>query len=125
MKKSFLYLHNDSGFYFPIVLVIIILVTSFLTMILLTYNNNITITNSLIDDIKVNSIIQMVDNDFSNDITIDDDDGELTYFYPNGHVDIIYKKADEFTWNVKCEVFLENKNEAHQVFFPVSIDALP
>lgn len=121
MKKAFTFLHNDSGFYFPIVLVINILVTSFLAVLILTYNNNITITNTMIDNIKVHSIIQMVKNDFSNDSTVDDAAGELTYHYPNSTVDIAYERSDDSAWIVRCDVFIENHKEPYRMSFPVNV----
>jgi len=126
MIKLFTPLRNESGFYLPIVLVTTTLIFSFLTMFILQYQNNTTITHSMIDQIKSNSIAEMIQHDittyFSQQSQDMEKEGELTYHYPNAKADIKYNETAESEWIIISEIYLDNSEIPLRITFPISLN---
>jgi len=126
MIKLFTPLHNESGFYLPIVLVTTTLVFSFLTMFILQYQNNTIITHSMIDQIKSNSVAEMIRHDLINEFNQQGQDmekeGELTYHYPNAKADIEYNETAEYEWTIISEIYLEKSDTPLRMTFLISLN---
>lgn len=126
MIKLFTPLRNESGFYLPIVLVTTTLVFSFLTMFILQYQNNTIITHSMIDQMKSNSVSEMIRHDLINEFSQQGQDmekeGKLTYHYPNAKANIKYNETAEFEWTIISEIYLEKSDTPLRMTFLISLN---
>lgn len=126
MIKLFTPLNDEAGFYLPIVLVTITLVFSFLSMFILQYQNNTIVTQTMIDQIKGNSIAEMIQHDLTNEFSESnqemDKEGKITYHYPNAKADIEYNETADFEWAVVSEIYLEDNDIPLRIVFPISLN---
>lgn len=126
MKKQLLRINSESGFYLPIVLVVTALVLSFITSMIIVYQNDLGMTKSMMNQIEGETLIQMSREEFMIDI-IDQPDanGKLEYRYPNGDVEVQYEKVNESTWMLHCTISLQNDNLPMSASFPVTLNNYP
>src|SRR5690625_156710 len=125
MKRLSLHVDNESGFYLPIVLVVTILVFSFLTMIIAIYKNDVDMTKSMIQQMEIDTLTQMVREDFSHDVVdFIEFSGTTIYEYPNGQVIVDYERENESTWMLDCSIQLQRAedNIILSTSLPVTVD---
>ncbi|MDL4841554.1 hypothetical protein [Aquibacillus rhizosphaerae] len=96
MKKKSAFtktMHNSNGFIFPYIMFLAVLVLMVLTSCLSIYKNHIEMTELQLEQIKLETLLQMSDYQFSKELVMEDitEDGQLTYEYPYGFVKINYK----------------------------------
>jgi len=123
MKKQLLQTKNEAGFYLPLVLVVTTLVLSFITTIVILYQNDVRMTKTIVNQIEMDTLIQMSKEEFMRDIVhLSDSNEKLVYHYPNGDVEIHYKKEANKTWLINCTIFLENVNQPMTASYLITLD---
>lgn len=123
MKKQFVQTKNEAGFYLPLVLVVTTLVLSFITTIVILYQNDVRMTKTIVNQIEMDTLIQMSKEEFTRDIVhLSDSNEKLVYHYPNGDVEIQYEREANETWLVNCTIFLENEKQPMTASYLVTLN---
>lgn len=123
MKKQWLYLTNNDGFYFPMVLVVTAFVMIFLGTFIYLYQNELLLSEQTIQQIEAETFIQMSRTEFIQEIK----DGlapfgEVEYTYPNGEVNIQYTQQEHSNWLIDCIIDMKGYKESIQIQYTIFID---
>ena len=82
-------------------------------------------TKSMIQQMEVDTLTQMVREDFSHDVVdFMGFSGTTIYQYPNGQVIVDYERENESTWMLDCSIQLQRAKESIilSTSFPVTVD---
>lgn len=92
MKKQFYIMKNNSGFFFPYVVVIAtILLVSFSTAMYF-YSNEQKVTENVVKQVKIESVFQMARAKFMEEKVYETHStGELLYVFPDGDVKVVFE----------------------------------
>jgi len=123
MKKQWLYLTNNDGFYFPMVLVVTAFVMIFLGTFIYLYQNELLLSEQTIQQIEAETFIQMSRTEFIQEVK----DGlapfgEVEYTYPNGEVNIQYTQQEHSNWLIDCIIDMKGYKESIQIQYTIFID---
>lgn len=100
---------NEKGFMLPYILLIILLTFVCLSASVHIYNNEINLTQSHIDRLKIETLIQMAYTEFKDDFSQFELEREEVYYrYPDGHVTITYTIFNESLANLYFYVETES-----------------
>lgn len=123
MKKQWLYLTNNDGFYLPMVLVVTAFVMIFLGTFIYLYQNELLLSEQTIQQIEAETYIQMSRTEFIQEVK----DGlapfgEVEYTYPNGEVNIQYTQQEHSNWLIDCIIDMKGYKESIQIQYTIFID---
>lgn len=108
MKKQ-LYITNETGFYLPYVLIVAIITLSMITTSILVYKNELESTHLLMEQLEVETLIQMGRAQFKKEKMYKrNDEGQLMYEFPNGTVIIDYVRMNEQMVSLQLDVKTTN-----------------
>lgn len=116
MKKQYHFIKSEQAFFLPLVLVssliIILIITTFITM----YHSEIMMTENLIHNLKVDTVIQMSLEQFKMDFyDLNESKGNLYYTFPNG------KKVNlQYTFVANNDVMLYYQINLDEEYYDVS-----
>lgn len=123
MKKQWLYLTNNNGFYLPMVLVVTVFVMMFLGTFIYLYQNELFLSEQTIQQIEADTFIQMSRSEFVQEVKDGlSPFGEVEYTYPNGEVNIQYEQQEKSNWLVDCTIDMKGYKENIQILYTISID---
>ncbi|MBO1005852.1 hypothetical protein ACFSKI_20165 [Pseudogracilibacillus auburnensis] len=92
MKKRLPTMINERGFYLPYALIVSVIILSIITTSIFIYQNELNITRSLLDQIEVETLIQMGKTQFIKDEWYNHQDkGQVNYEFPPGKVHITFE----------------------------------
>lgn len=96
MAKRFQFINNEHGFFLPLVSIMSLIILIIVTTCIKMYQNEIVITKNLINNLQIDTVIQMSLEQFKQEVHhFDKINGELSYSFPNNHtVDIKYTFLD-------------------------------
>ncbi|PAV29073.1 hypothetical protein CIL05_13950 [Virgibacillus profundi] len=112
MKKQLFSISNEQGFFLPYVLFIISLVFIIITTNINSYRNDIHITESHMEQLKIETLFQMGRTSLLEELKKEQTPIEkVTYIFPEGTVEI--KIASETNGRSKLDFFLETNNDSN------------
>lgn len=92
MKKRLTYFKSDKGFYLPYVLFVSVIALSFITTSIIVYNNELHVSNQLMEQIEAETLIQMGRAKLIDEATyVGESLGEVEYVFPSGEIKIKYE----------------------------------
>lgn len=92
MKKRLTYFKSDKGFYLPYVLFVSVIALSFITTSIIVYNNELTISEQLMEQIEAETLIQMGKAKLIDEASyVEQSLGEVEYVFPSGEIKIRYE----------------------------------
>lgn len=101
MKKRLFFMSNQKGFFLPYVLFVSALVLIIVTANINTYNQDIFMTQNHLDQINMETLVQMGRIKFKDEIEIHQKDkGEVEYVFPEGRVALQYTRLTELEYNL-------------------------
>ncbi|SDQ50433.1 hypothetical protein SAMN05216231_1731 [Virgibacillus salinus] len=97
MKKQLSFTGNSRGFILPYVLFIIAIALIIITASINMYQNEIQITNNQIDQLKIETLIQMARTTFKEELLLGKEmnSNPVYYQFPYGYVQVDYIELDE------------------------------
>lgn len=116
MKKRLPTMTNERGFYLPYALIVSVIILSIITTSIFIYQNELNITRSLLDQIEVETLIQMGKAQFIKDEVYNHQDkGQVNYEFPSGKVHITFEWiADDL---VEMEFNIMTNNQFSFIIF--------
>lgn len=113
MLKQFHFIKNsENGFFLPFVLVISLVIILLITTFIKMYESEIVMTKNLINQLEVDTIVQMSLEQFKQVIDeLDHIEGELTYTYPKQYeANIRYMFLDDEDVKLSYKIKLSNED---------------
>lgn len=96
MKGHLLLGKDESGFFLPFVIYVVIIIFSVITTTLTIYNNDLNISNQSWEQMKAETIVQMSVKQFKLDKPyVTNSTGTTIYEFPTGNVIVNYKMLEE------------------------------
>ena len=123
MKRQLFLIDNEQGFYLPIVLIVTTITLSFISILIYTYQNELHMTEAMINQIEAETLIQMAVEDFTEMVVIEEtmEAGTISFDYPNGIVEINYEQLEAVNWQLNCTIDLATKRPPFKASFKVAI----
>lgn len=123
MKKPLFLIDNEHGFYLPIVLIVTTITLSFISILIYTYQNELHMTKAMINQIESETLMQMAVDDFTEMIVTEEtnEDGTVSFEYPNGLVKINYQQDETLNWQLNCTIHFANKSSPFKTSFTIPI----
>ncbi|WP_375050429.1 hypothetical protein [Virgibacillus sp. JSM 102003] len=91
MKRQLLFTGSSKGFILPYVLFIIAISLIIITASINMYQNEIQITHNQINQLKIETLLQMARTSFKEEVLLGNDlDNPIHYQFPYGDVDVEY-----------------------------------
>src|SRR5699024_10129079 len=104
MKSQSLFT-NELGFHLPFVLFIALITLSVVSTIIIKYENELVITDTLLEQIENETLIQMGRAKFKDEhMNNNDEAGESNYTFPSGNVRITYNRFNDATLSLLFSV---------------------
>lgn len=123
MQKKYLFIKEEKGFILPFVLVISLIIILLVTTSIKMYQSELLITQNLIDQIKIDTIIQMSLERLKDDLNDKNhSEAQFTYTFPQG--DEVYIQStflEDNTVNLTYEIII-SQTEQYQVTQLYSFD---
>jgi len=124
MVKQSHFVNKSQGFFLPLVLIMSIIILLIITTTVKIYRSELNITKNLIQQLEVDTIIQMGLEKFKDDSSnIEQTKGIITYSLPKEYnVNIQYHFVEENVVKLDYDIELQS-NESYQItqFVPLSI----
>lgn len=123
MKRQLFLIDNEQGFYLPIVLIVTTITLSFISILIYTYQNELHMTEAMINQIEAETLIQMAVEDFTEMVVIEEtmEAGTISFDYPNGIVEINYEQLEAVNWQLNCTIDFATKRPPFKASFKVAI----
>ncbi|WP_077326963.1 hypothetical protein [Virgibacillus siamensis] len=102
MKNPFMYINDQRGFILPYVLFITALLIITITASIRLYHNELIITESQAEQVKVETLFQMAHSQFTDNLPNKNNpaDNPVMYHFPYGNVKIEYIRMDTETYHL-------------------------
>ncbi|MFD2046055.1 hypothetical protein ACFSTA_12305 [Ornithinibacillus salinisoli] len=100
---------NQKGFALPYVMFISLIVFIFVATNIVTFQNNLHVTNKIIENIKIETLFQMGYTNFYKDIeSLINTEDTVTYVFPDGVVEITYFQLNDSTLSLYMNITTVN-----------------
>lgn len=110
MNEHSLQENNDSGYFFPFVIFISLILFSAVTASITIYQNELMISEQLFEQMKAESIVQMSIQQFTKERPYNENQsGEITYLFPSGTVSLNYELMDENLYLIMLDIETDKK----------------
>lgn len=98
MKEQLFMNKNEGGYFFPLVLFVVTVLFATVATSTIIYKNEIEIVDKLMEQLHVETIIQMSKVKFQSDALYENENtGNVNYIFPPGDVNINYSMIDSET----------------------------
>ncbi|HLR80675.1 MAG TPA: competence type IV pilus minor pilin ComGG [Bacillota bacterium] len=115
MKNQSFFTNNDNGFFYPYVMFITAILFIVTTANINIYSNEIHLTKQLIEQTKIETLIQMGLTTFKEDVTtFKHPEGTVSYEFPSGQVNIAFSTRDERYMQLDLKIETDT-NYRHEV----------
>ncbi|MBP1969745.1 hypothetical protein J2Z83_001852 [Virgibacillus natechei] len=105
MKKRLPFMNNNAGFFLPYVLFVTTIVFIFITATISMYTTNIKVTETHLEQVKIETLFQMAYSKFSEEYKDSElNYGKKNYTFPYGSVEITAEPLDENILHLYFEV---------------------
>lgn len=95
MKKRLTYFKSDKVFYLPYVLFVSVIALSFITTFIIVYNNELNISNQLMEQAEAEILIQIWRAKLIDETAyVGESLGEVKYVFSSGEIKIKYEVAE-------------------------------
>lgn len=111
MKGPLHFINNDHGFVLPYVLFIAAFILIVLSANIQTYEHDIYMTEQHLEQLRIESILQMGHISLKNDLINDNDLKSASYSFPYGELDVEIVRLDQNTFHVFKNVITKNKSK--------------
>lgn len=105
MKELLLQVNNERGMFLPFVLFITIILFSVITTGILIYKNETKISYQLWEQMKAETIVQMVEQQFKNDKVYEGgEEGMITFSFPSGEAKVTYVEEENSVYHLTIKI---------------------
>lgn len=110
---------NERAFYLPYVLIVSVITLAIITTTVIIYENEMKITNNLLEQLEIETLFQMARDKFIEDRMYNEEtNGQINYTFPNGTVHINYSFVEENIVEVQFHAVTTNQyalNITHEI----------
>lgn len=112
MKRLLYFIDNQHGFFLPYVLFITSLVFILVSSYIATYQNDLHITDSQIEQLKIETLFQMGRTKLKEEIDdnhFNENNNKVFYLFPDGSVEILITALNEKQYALNFAIFTNKK----------------
>lgn len=120
MKKLSHFTENEQGFILPLVLIVSLIIIMLMTTVIKIYQNELKITQNLIEQIEIDTIIQMSFEQVKNDLmNTEQTEGEFVFTLPQqsqAKIQYHFLESDIVNLHYKIKLANEELYEVTQIY---------